>query len=303
MALDLEAIRQKVQQLNGTLKKSKINFWRPDTKTTGVYEFVLRVLPWPNNNGQPFVERYFYYNIGQNSGLLAPTQFGKADPMAELIDKLYASGKAEDKEVAKKLYPKMRAFAPIIVRGAEDQGVQVWSFGREIYQRLLELILDAEIGDITDLEEGYDLKVKITKKDGVNWPDTKVDASRKSSKLFTDQEKVDEALAAIPNLDEYYKLKPYAELKMLLEAWSNGDTPAPSGNVGTRRAAPEEKDELDKLTKEIAEEKKPVAKPAEKPSAKAVVAAAKKQPAKVVEESADDFSSSLDAVFDDILDA
>jgi hypothetical protein len=245
MALDLEAIRKKVAQLNGTLKKSRVNYWKPEPG-----EYNIRVLPWPNNDGQPFKERWFYYNIGKNPGLLAPTQFQKADPVQELIDKLHASGKNEDREIAKKLYPKMRAFAPIVVRGADDQ-VLVWSFGKEIYQRLLEFFLDAEIGDITDVNDGYDLKVKITKTPGKFWPDTTVDAARKSSKLFADPKKIEETLASIPNLDEYHKLKSYDELKSIIEAWSRGDDQEPNQSEGTSRGA-EETDELEKLTSEVA---------------------------------------------------
>lgn len=245
MAIDLEAIRKKVAQLNGSLKRSRVQFWRPEAG-----EYNIRVLPWANNDGQPFRERWFYYNIGKNPGLLAPTQFQKADPVQELIDKLHASGKKEDKEIAKKLYPKMRAFAPVLVRGSEDQGVLVWSFGKEIYQRMLEFFLDAEIGDITDVNEGYDLKVKITKREGTIWMDTKVDAARKATKLAPDPKKIEETLALIPNLDEYQKLKSYDELKAILDAWSRGDEAPPDTVGSTRGEGPS--DELEKLTEEIA---------------------------------------------------
>lgn len=300
MALDLEAIRKKVQQLNGTLKKSRVQFWRPDTTSTGTYEFNIRVLPWPNNDGQPFRERWFYYGIGKNPGLLAPTQFQKADPVQELIDRLHASGKKEDREVAKKLYPKMRCFAPVLVRGEEDKGVLVWSFGKEIYQRLLEFFLDSEIGDITDVNEGYDLKVKIVKKDGKPWPDTTIDAARKSSKLFTEPKKIEETLAGIPNLDEYQKLKTYDELKTIIESWARGEEEAPNGQ-GTFRGESDEKNELDKLTEEIAETKKTSAKAPEK----AKPPSGKMKKADDATEGTSDMSAKmtdLDSVFDEILD-
>lgn len=299
MALDLDAIRRKVQQLNGTLKKSRVQFWRPDTTATGTYEFNIRILPWANNDGQPFRERWFYYGIGKNPGLLAPTQFQKADPVQELIDKLHSTGKKEDKEICKKLYPKMRAFAPILVRGSEDQGVLVWSFGKEIYQRLLEFFLDGEIGDITDVNEGYDLKVKIVKKEGKPWPDTTVDAARKPSKLYNDPAKIDEALANVPNMDEYQKLKSYDELKSIIEAWARGeDNPPPpaTGPESTRTSGEPVKDELEKLSEEIAESKKSEDKP-RPPSSRKVKAA---EPAtELVATKVTD----LDSVFDEIMDS
>ncbi len=37
-----------------------------------------------------------------------------------------------------KPYAKMRVFAPVIVRGEEEQGTRLWEFGKEIYQQFLE---------------------------------------------------------------------------------------------------------------------------------------------------------------------
>lgn len=294
MALDLEAIRKKVAQLNGTLKRSRVNYWKPEPG-----EYNIRVLPWPNNDGQPFKERWFYYNIGKNPGLLAPTQFQKADPVQELIDKLHASGKKEDKEIAKKLYPKMRAFAPVIVRGADDQ-VLVWSFGKEIYQRLLEFFLDAEIGDITDVNDGFDLKVKITKTPGKFWPDTTVDAARKSTKLFPDSKKIEDTLAAIPNLDEYHKLKSYDELKSIIEAWSRGDDQDPNQSEGTSRGT-EEPDELEKLTSEVAAMKSKTEKVEEtKPAAETKAKGKSKKSDDLDDVLPSSKTADLDSVFDEI---
>ncbi len=306
MPFDLEAIRKKVSQLNGTLKRSRVNYWKPEPG-----EYNIRVLPWPNNDGQPFKERWFYYNIGKNPGLLAPTQYQKADPVQELIDKLHASGKKEDKEIAKKLYPKMRAFAPIIVRGPTEDQVLVWSFGKEIYQRLLEFFLDAEIGDITEVNDGFDLKVKITKAPGKFWPDTTVDAARKATKLFPDTKKIEDTLAAIPNLDEYHKLKTYDELKAIIEAWSRGDD-QPNDSEGSSRGAGEP-DELDKLANEVSSLKTDARhKPEKLEEVKAAaVEKADKAPRGKGKKADDDLegivpskiADSIDSVFDEILDS
>ena len=56
---------------------------------------VTRILSFPDNDGQPFKERWFYYNIGNNPGLLAPHQFGKPDPIQELINKLISEDQAK----------------------------------------------------------------------------------------------------------------------------------------------------------------------------------------------------------------
>jgi hypothetical protein len=97
-------------------------------------QYRMRNRPWKDaKDGQPFIERWFYY-IGNNRGILSPKQFGKADPVDTLITSLFRSGKPEDRVLAKKLLAKMRVYAPVIVRGEEDKGVLVWSFGKIVYQ-------------------------------------------------------------------------------------------------------------------------------------------------------------------------
>ena len=76
------------------------------------------------------------------------------------IDKLRSEGTKESYEMAKKLYPKMRVYAPVVVRGEESEGVRIWSFGKLVYQALLSLMMDEDYGDITDLKTGTDIKVK-----------------------------------------------------------------------------------------------------------------------------------------------
>ena len=124
MALDREALKRKLDALSGNNRK-RTQTWRPQEGE----EHSVRLLSFPNNDGQPFKELWFYYNIGNNPGLLTPNQFGDPDPVQELINKLRDEASKESYELAKKLYPKMRCYAPVIVRGEEDRGVQVWGFG------------------------------------------------------------------------------------------------------------------------------------------------------------------------------
>ena len=144
MAIDMDAIRRKLGQLSGANSKRNI-MWRPEEGE----ETTVRLIAYPDNDGQPFKELMFYYNIGNNPGLLAPYQFGNPDPIQELISKLRDDGSKESYELAKKLYPKMRCFAPVIVRGEEDKGVRLWAFGKQIYQSLLNYMLDEDYGDLS----------------------------------------------------------------------------------------------------------------------------------------------------------
>ena len=141
MAIDFDAIRRKLGQLSGQNKKSAVT-WRPEENK----DYQVRIIAFPNNEGQPFVDRWYYYNIGGDKApaILAPHQFGKRDPIQELIQKLREDNSEESRNLAKKLYPKLRTTAAVIVRGEEDKGVRFWSFSKMVYQDLLKLMLDAE---------------------------------------------------------------------------------------------------------------------------------------------------------------
>lgn len=229
MAIDLDAIRRKLNQLSGQNTK-KNSMWRPVEGE----EHTVRILSFPDNDGQPFKERWFYYNIGNNPGLLAPYQFGKDDPIQELINKLRDDGSKESYELAKKLYPKMRCYAPVVVRGEEDKGVMLWSFGKMVYQSLLNIMLDEDYGDITDPIEGRDVKVICTKAPGRMWASTEVRPRGKSSKLTESTTEAKKMLDSIPSLDELFTLKTYEELEKIVNDWLNGDAEE-SSSEGTFR--------------------------------------------------------------------
>lgn len=218
MAIDLDAIRKKLGQLSGTNSRRNV-MWRP----TEGEEATVRLISFQDNDGQPFKERYFYYNIGNNPGLLAPYQFQKPDPIQELITKLRDDGSKESYELAKKLYPKMRTYAPVIVRGEEDKGVRLWAFGKTVYQSLLNIMLDEDYGDITDPHEGRDVKVVCNKPPGRMWAMTEVRPRGKGSALSSDTNQAAEWVKNIPDLDELFTLKSYDELEKIVNDWLNGD--------------------------------------------------------------------------------
>ena len=218
MAIDFDAIRNKLNQLSGGSSRRN-STWRPQEGE----ESTVRLLSFPENDGQPFQERWFYYNIGNNAGLLAPYQFGKPDPIQELINKLRDDGSKESYELAKKLYPKMRCYAPVIVRGEEDKGVRVWGFGKMVYQSLLNVMLDEDYGDITDPKEGRDIKVVCTKAPGRMWASTEVRPRGKQSPLNSDSSVAKQWIDSIPNLDDMYTLKTYEELEKIVNDWLNDD--------------------------------------------------------------------------------
>jgi hypothetical protein len=225
MALDVDALRRKLNQLTGQNKKSNLT-WRPEEGR----EYQIRVLAFPNNDGQPFVDRWYYYGIGGDRApaIMAPHQFGLKDPIQDLINRLREDGTDESRELCKKLYPKMRSFAAVVVRGEEDKGVRLWSFGKMIYQDLIKLMLDEDYGDITDPDSGRDLKISVTKQPGKTFADTKVTPRATQTPLSKDPAQAKQWMSTIPNMKDYDEILSADEIEKRVNDWLNGSTAAAS---------------------------------------------------------------------------
>lgn len=224
MAVDIEAIKAKLKAINERGGGGQLNSWRPD-----LGDYTIRCIPWPDAEpGMPFHELSFYY-FG-NYRCLAPSQFGKPDPIKQERDRLFATKDADDKALAKRLLAKTRAYIPIIVRGKEHEGIKIWSVGKEIHSRLLSFFIDSDIGDYTDLDAGYDLKVTISRQAGKKFNDTSVDAARKASPAMQDRQKLTALMKGIPDLKSIYKERSYDEVKRDLDAWLNAGAPEEGGD-------------------------------------------------------------------------
>ena len=152
--MDLQKIKERLTQLQKTSNTSN-SFWKPQPGKTQV-----RIVPYKFNKDNPFIELYFHYSMGDNKTYLSPVSFGRPDPINEFADKLKSTGNRDEWIQGKKLEPKMRTFAPVVVRGQEHEGVKFWGFGKTVYQELLGFIADPDYGDITDPITGRDIVVE-----------------------------------------------------------------------------------------------------------------------------------------------
>ena len=158
--MDLNAIKQRLDNLQSKAAPQQKTdyttiFWRPS-----IGKQQVRIVPSAFDSSSPFTELKFYYGI-TNKVMISPLNFGEKDPIAEFAQKL--RGGEYDKEnyiLAKKLDAKNRVFIPVIVRGEEDKGVRLWQFGKLIYEDLLSMAMDDEIGDYTDIVNGRDFTLE-----------------------------------------------------------------------------------------------------------------------------------------------
>ena len=159
--MNLDEIKKRLDKLNnkgggGSTNDFKNNFWRPPVGEKSV----IRIVPYKHNKDIPFSELYFYFGIGKPR-MIALSNFDESDPILEFATQLKKSGDKENMELAKKLYPKFRVFAPVLVRGEEDKGVRFYEFGKMVYQELLGVMADEDYGDITDIQKGREVTVEV----------------------------------------------------------------------------------------------------------------------------------------------
>jgi hypothetical protein len=143
------------------------------------------------------------------------------------VRNLWQEGTEDSKRMAKKLSARQRFFAPVLVRGEEDQGVRVWGFGKQVYETLLNLVLNPEYGDVTDPETGTDLTITYGKPAGASFPVTNITPRRRSSPLCPDDpEKCRELLEGIPDFEELFagSRKTFEEVQAMLDEFLLGDS-------------------------------------------------------------------------------
>jgi hypothetical protein len=239
MAIDLDAIRKRVDALNGKkVSFSNVKLWKP---TEG--EHTIRILPWKETDtkeGMPFIERQIYFGIGKRP-IVSPRSFGKPDPIDDFIRKLYdeaRDGKPESKALADKLRPKLQTCAAIVDRADEAAGVQLWTMNVMVVRDVFGLFLNKQVGNFMDVVKGRDLTVTLSpspkKFNGKTVFDTKVMPSFTAGPASEDPEQLKKWMENLPDVNEFYRPQSYEEIKAIFEEWlANGgpDSASRGGNA------------------------------------------------------------------------
>lgn len=215
--IDLDKVKRKLSDLES--KNDRTNYtWKPEPGKQ-----VVRIVPYKWDPSFPFIELYFDYEVTGKS-ILSPVTYGRPDPIAEFAKKLKATGSSDDYALGKKVEPKERYFAPIIVRGEEEEGVKFWGFGKTVYAELLAIISDPDYGDISDLENGRDITIEFKKGEGKkSYPTTEIRVKPVITPVST-KESILEVLDNQKKIEDIFPEPTYDELKTMLENYLNPDT-------------------------------------------------------------------------------
>ena len=218
--MDLDAIKKRLgemqSQTNNSGGNSKQLFWKPS-----VGKQVVRVVPNKYNKEFPFTEMMFYYGIGSKRVMASPANWGEKDPIMEFAKQLRQTNDKENWRLAKKLDPKTRIFAPVVVRGEESEGVKLWQFGKEVYQEFLNMAADDEIGDYTDIAGGRDIKLTTVGPESTGTPynKTSIGPSLKTSPISDDSAVVEKLLNDQADPMKVFKPLSYDDMKASLQEW------------------------------------------------------------------------------------
>jgi hypothetical protein len=252
--MNLDAIKKKLESMNkstssGGNSNNQVKRFKPS-----IGKQTIRVVPFKYNKEFPFIEMRFYYGIGSKKVIASPLNWGEKDPIAEFAKQLRGTNDKENWKLAKKLDPKTRVYAPVIVRGEESEGVQLWEFGKEIYEAFLQMAADEEVGDFTDIMTGRDIKLTTVGPDvtGTKYNKTTISPSMKVSVLSKDEKEIELWLEEQTNPKESYKPLPFDDIKAALQEW----------------LAPEEDEDEEPEVEEVKEEPKTNYSLSTKPAAK-----------------------------------
>jgi hypothetical protein len=220
--MNLDAIKKKLESMQKTSNggsnnnSSNVKRFKP---TIG--KQTVRVVPFKFNKEFPFTEMKFYYGIGSKKVIASPLNWGEKDPIAEFAKQLRGTNDKENWRLAKKLDPKTRIFAPVIVRGDESEGVQLWEFGKEIYEAFLQMAADEEVGDFSDIMSGRDIKLVTVgpESTGTAYNKTTIAPSMKTSALSEDSKLIEKWLEEQENPKDMYKPLPFDTIKQALQEW------------------------------------------------------------------------------------
>lgn len=255
----LDVIRSKINQLSGnkrggssgTGEKTKIAWWK-----VTIGEHNIRFLPYLHN-GQPFHEvSYYDTKLLAERRFVTGIQFNMPDPIFNLFTEMKKDRSKEAWMQWRNLQAKERYYAPIVVRGEEEKGVQLWEMNSKIVNEVYGILASPDYVDenLMDPKTGYDFTVTVTATDkiynGSPVKDIKLLPRRKTSPLAATEEGIKKFIDAIPNLEAYFKsqVKTEEECNTMLEnfAAGGGSTEAPSqaninnnSGTGTSKEAPE----------------------------------------------------------------
>jgi len=255
--MDLNLAKQKLAaaQNKGYQQREKIDYTKIFFKPKpGKYQ--VRILPSKYDKAWPIREVQFHYGFAKGP-ILALTNWQEADPIVDFAKQLRKSSDKEDWQLAKKVEPKSRFFAAVVVRGEEHLGARLWEFGKLTHDQLLGIAADDDYGDFTDITDGRDFTIEATEEviAGRKGIKCNLRVKPKTTPISEDASLVGKLLTEQPDILGINRKYSYDQLKDILSKWLNPEDEAATEAPIASKNEDEDEDSDDF----IAEMNKPVA--------------------------------------------
>ena len=219
MAIDLEALRKKHEELSGNKSDQTFlnNFLRLEDGTN-----LVRILPWKDDEKEFYAETKIHrveMSDGNVRNFHCRKVHNEACPLCDAYFKLWKMSSDKEDEFANKarqIKPRERYYMNVVVRDSEeDQKVKILSVGQIIFKKVIGTMLDEDFGDITDLQTGHDYKI-IKVMDGP-WPKYDQSQPRPKAEPAGSNQDISAWMESLHDIHELVKLEEYDAVKEVAE--------------------------------------------------------------------------------------
>ena len=143
--------------------------------------------------------------------------FGEKCPICDYASSLWQEGTDEGKKMAKDLFARQRFFSNVVVRGKESEGPKPYGYGKELYKKLIKVVIDPDYGDITDIDNGRDVKLMYEKGGGASFPSSDITVKPVTKPLAKTKKEIKEILDKVRPVDSFFERKTPPEVALILE--------------------------------------------------------------------------------------
>jgi len=257
MSYNIESLKKKIAVLQGQKPEQKekkdlpkFTWFKPQVNKSYDVRFLTLTDKEGNPLEQPFFEVAYYDNAElTKKRFVAPSQFGKADPIKDLVLELNKDRSKEAWFTRKKLTPKERYYTALIVRGGTsdvsgetkpvpEDTVVIWELTPKLCKDVYAILVHTDYvdEDLFSMDHGYDFTITVNPTDktfnGFAVKEIKMQPRRKSSPVTKNKKDLEKITSQIPNFHNYFEAQVIEEerLQEILENFLSGGEGANSEN-------------------------------------------------------------------------
>lgn len=168
---------KEVEKMNKTSSMGDDRFWKIERDKSGNGYAVIRFLPSPEGEDDPYVQVWSHAFQGPGGWYIenSLSTLGQKDPLGELNTELWATGNKSDQEVVRQRKRKLSYYSNIYVvkdpTHPENEGkVFLFKYGKKIFEKISSALKpefeDESPTDAFDLWSGANFKLKVRMADG-----------------------------------------------------------------------------------------------------------------------------------------